>query len=89
MITNQGKGRGRSRKREIGHGRRDWFSDGRLQVVSRLRRKEFDLEGGGTISRCDLTVQSRGVRSRRDDLDGAILRCELTGVSSTPHLSLR
>ena len=54
MIANQGKGRGRLRKREIGHGRQDRSSGGRLQAVPRLRRKEFDLEGGGTISRCNL-----------------------------------
>ena len=59
-------------------------------MALRLRRKEFDLEGGGTISRCDLTV-----RSWQDDLFSTILtvralwrdlaarshRCELNGTS--------
>ena len=80
VIANWGKGRGRSRKREISHGRRDWSSGGRLQVASRLRRKEFDLEGGGTISRYDLEGCDLTVWSRRDGLPSAISRCKLYGV---------
>ena len=46
----------------------------------RLRRKEFDLEGGGTISWCDLEGCNLTVRSRRDDIPSAISRCKLYGA---------
>ena len=68
VIANRGKGRGRLRKREISHGRRDRSSGGRLQAAPRLRRKEFDLEGSGTISQCDLGKMISLARSWQCDL---------------------
>ena len=50
MIANRGKGKGRSRKREIGHGWVMGDETGPATAVPRLRRKEFDLEGSRTIS---------------------------------------
>ena len=49
-------------------------------MVLRLRRKEFDLEGGGTILWCDLERCDLTMRSRRDDIPSAISWCKLYGA---------
>ena len=79
MIANRWQSEG-YREQSSGHGRRDRSSSGRLQAASRLRRKQFDLEGGGTISQYDLgrTIslawalwRDLAARSRQRELNGA------------------